>query len=30
MTRAKIHGCGVLVGGLRTGEPRHPRDQLRL
>ena len=21
MTRAKIHGCGLLVGGLRTGEP---------
>ena len=19
MTRAKIHGCGLLVGGLRTG-----------
>ena len=22
--------CGLLVGGLRTGEPRHPRDRLRL
>src|SRR5262245_4831045 len=30
MTRGTIHGCGLLVGGLRTGEPRHPRDRLRL
>jgi hypothetical protein len=29
MTRGKIRaGVAVLVGGVRTGEPRHPRDRL--
>ena len=29
MTRGKIRaGEAVLVGGVRTGEPRHPRDRL--